>query len=90
MRYSFKSAARFKRLGQDEAMWFMVACQIAMIGTLIYGVQVDVFHFPLKGWWLVAGISVAMYQITNMPQRQENDEPTPPAGRMEDHELAST
>jgi hypothetical protein len=90
MRCSFKSAARFKRAGQEEAMWFMVACQIAMIGTLIYGVQVDVFHFPLKGWWLVAGMSVAMYQITNVPEQQEKGEPPSTAGRTEDHELAST
>ena len=36
----------------------------AMISALLYGIQVDVFHFPLKGWWLVAGLTYAMYQLT--------------------------
>jgi hypothetical protein len=40
---------------------FFLAIQIAMVATLVYGLQVDVFHFPLKGWWLIAGISWAQY-----------------------------
>lgn len=41
---------------------FFVAAQVAMLSTLVYGLQVDVFHFPLKGWWLVAGLCWAMYR----------------------------
>lgn len=41
---------------------FFVAAQIAMLSTMIYGLQVDVFHFPLKGWWLIAGLSWALYR----------------------------
>jgi O-antigen ligase len=62
--YSFRAAAIFKKLpeGSDQ-YWFMVAAQIAMIGTLLYGLQVDVFHFPLKGWWLVASLTWVAYQL---------------------------
>jgi hypothetical protein len=35
-----------------------------MIAVLIYGIQLDVFHFPLKGWWLVAGLVVAMERLS--------------------------
>lgn len=42
---------------------FFVAAQVAMLATAIYGLQVDVFHFPLKGWWLIAGISWALYRV---------------------------
>ena len=45
-----------------EVAEFLVAIQIAMLVTLIYGLQVDVFHFPLKGWWLLAGLSWALYR----------------------------
>lgn len=41
---------------------FFVAIQLAMIATLLFGVQVDVFHFPLKGWWLLAGLAFAQYR----------------------------
>ena len=58
-----RRAARFYRSRPDAQpeRWFLVAAQIAMVGVLIYGLQVDVFHFPLKGWWLIAGIASAMY-----------------------------
>lgn len=44
---------------------FFAAIQISMIATLIFGVQVDVFHFPLKGWWLLAGLAWAQYSVLN-------------------------
>jgi len=46
----------------EEQYWFMVACQIALVAALLYGLQVDVLHFPLKGWWLIAGLSWVMYR----------------------------
>lgn len=46
---------------------FFVAIQISMMATLIFGVQVDVFHFPLKGWWLLAGLAWAQYRILCAP-----------------------
>ncbi|MCC7154060.1 MAG: O-antigen ligase family protein [Bryobacterales bacterium] len=50
------------REGPSERYWFLVACQISLLTVYLFGVQVDVFHFPLKGWWLLAGISGAMYR----------------------------
>jgi len=57
----FRSARSFRRRpDMKDAYWFMVACQIAMIAVLINGLQVDVFHFPLKGWWLIAALTYVM------------------------------
>jgi hypothetical protein len=48
---------------------FFVAIQISMLATLLFGLQVDVFHFPLKGWWLLAGVSWGLYQtMLDMPE----------------------
>lgn len=41
---------------------FFIAIQISMIATLLFGLQVDVFHFPLKGWWLLAGLTCALHR----------------------------
>jgi len=61
VRSSFRAAWLFRTLpGHEEQYWFMVASQIALISALLYGVQVDVFHFPLKPWWFVAGLAVAL------------------------------
>ncbi|MGN6385771.1 MAG: hypothetical protein ACTHMT_05975, partial [Verrucomicrobiota bacterium] len=35
--------------------------QVAMISVLIFGLQVDVFDFPLKGWWLMATITLIYF-----------------------------
>jgi hypothetical protein len=40
----------------------VTACRVAIVITLIFGVQVDVFHFPLKGWWLIAGLTWVVYR----------------------------
>lgn len=62
LRYGMKAASLFrKHAHSQEQYWFAVACNIAMVSTLIYALQVDVFHFPLKGWWLVAGLTCAIY-----------------------------
>jgi O-antigen ligase len=58
---SFKAASILP--GRQEQYWFMIAAQIALFAALLDGFQVDVFHFPLKGWWLVAGLSLAMLQM---------------------------
>lgn len=60
---SFHTATLLWRQQQQEQYWFMVACQITMLTVLLFGVQVDVFHFPLKGWWLVAGLSWVMSRL---------------------------
>jgi O-antigen ligase len=70
-----QAAAVFRQRGDArDKYWFMVACQIAMISVLVYGIQVDVFHFPLKGWWLVAGLS---WVISGMALRGRRAQVTP-------------
>jgi hypothetical protein len=62
LRYATKAASLFRKHAHlQEQYWFAVACYMAMVSTLIYALQVDVFHFPLKGWWLVAGLTCAIY-----------------------------
>lgn len=41
----------------------LTATRVVFWGVLAYAIQVDCFHFPLKGWWLVMGISVALWQM---------------------------
>ena len=56
LRDSFRAAAVFRHQSRDsDEYYFLRASQVAMIAVLLYGLQVDVFHFPLKGWWLIAG-----------------------------------
>lgn len=60
--FSFRAGENFRRIpGYENEYWVMVACQVCMISVLIFGLQVDVFNFPLKGWWLVAGIVYVLY-----------------------------
>jgi len=62
LRYGFQAAAHYRdRPDGEERYQFLKACQVTMIAVLVYGLQVDVFHFPLKGWWLVAGLVTALY-----------------------------
>lgn len=77
LHYAFGAAAWYReKPGGENEYWFLVAVQIAMIGVLLYGLQVDVFHFPLKGWWLVAGIAAAVYGFT-----RDELQSAPAAGR---------
>lgn len=62
--YGFRGARYALAAKNRELYWFLIACQIAMISVLLYAFQADVFHFPLKGWWLVAGLTWVTYQLT--------------------------
>lgn len=62
--YSFKAARIFRAFREtQEHYWFMIACQAAMLQILLFGIQVDVFHFGIKGWWLAAALSCVMMQL---------------------------
>lgn len=68
---AFRSTRLYRsRLGTRDEYWFLIACQIAMISVLLFAVQVDVYHFPLKGWWLVASLTVVMDQIARKAQQK--------------------
>ena len=51
---------------------FFCAVAIAMFATLLFGMQVDVFHFPLKGWWLMAGLTWGLYELMRQEPRPIN------------------
>jgi hypothetical protein len=78
---SFKAGAIFRRArDSQEQYWFLVACQIAQLSVLVYGVQVDVFHFPLKGWWLIAGLSWVMYRLARREELRAAGHAAPAVG----------
>ncbi len=82
LRASFQAARHYRRQKQDEPYWFLVACQIAMISVLIYGLQCDVFRFPLKGWWFAAGAVVMLYEnalLARLPKNKTTMHPFEPA-----------
>jgi O-antigen ligase len=61
---AFSAARRLRADGGMASRYrFLAACQISLVAVLIYGLQVDVFHFPLKGWWLVAGIAWSLWRL---------------------------
>jgi len=61
--YGRKASTIYKHHNLLDEYWFMVAAQIAMISVLVYGLVVDVFHFPLKGWWMIAALVYAIYHL---------------------------
>jgi O-antigen ligase/polysaccharide polymerase Wzy-like membrane protein len=48
------------RAGRTDPALLLRAGRVALLAVLIYGTQVDVLHFPLKGWWLAMGLVVAI------------------------------
>ena len=62
---SFRAAKRFRSepAAQDQ-YWLMVAAQIMLIMVPLFGIQTEVFHFALKGWWFVAGICWALWETS--------------------------
>ena len=64
--YAIRAASRYKKAeGETDAYWFAVACQIVLVTVYLFGLQVDVFHNPLKGWWLVAGLTGVMFRLSD-------------------------
>jgi hypothetical protein len=69
LRTTRKAALRYKALPNGmEPYWFLSATLVATLSTIFYGLQCDVFHLPLKGWWLVVGLSMGISQLGN-PER---------------------
>ena len=53
---------RFREVGDEPTALMLRAGRIALIAVLVYALQVDVLHFPLKGWWLAMAIIAALYE----------------------------
>jgi len=65
--YCSRAASDYNARGLVDRYWFMCASQTSLIGVMIYGLQVDVLHFPLKGFWLTVGLVCLMYRWSRQP-----------------------
>jgi O-antigen ligase len=54
--------------GDRELYLFGVATIIAFVTVLVFGLQSDVMHFTLKGWWLLMGLVVGIECMPTMPE----------------------
>ena len=61
LRWTSGVARALRRDRRGDEYLLVLAIQIMMVTVLLYGLQVDVFFFPLKAWWLSAGIVVALH-----------------------------
>lgn len=56
----WKAWTLLRRCSADPALarqrWFAAASLCSLIIAPLFALQVDAFHFPLKGWWLVASL----------------------------------
>jgi O-antigen ligase len=69
-RSSFRAASLLKRHGgAAEQYFFMIACQALLVGILLFAVQSEGFHYPLKGWWLIAAVSCSMLAAVRRQHR---------------------
>jgi hypothetical protein len=58
-RASFRTASLVKRLhGVNEEYYFLIGCQVIMVGIMLFAVQSEAFHYPLKTWWMLTAICV--------------------------------
>ncbi|MBL0156914.1 MAG: O-antigen ligase family protein [Bryobacterales bacterium] len=58
-----KAEAYFNDSGDGETALLLTAAKVMFLGVLFYAVQVDCFHFPLKGWWLVMGVAIVLHDV---------------------------
>lgn len=59
----FASARIFRRDGNHEQYLFALACQALLVAVPFFALQSEAFHYPLKAWWLAAGVSCSMLTI---------------------------
>lgn len=52
---------RARESGDRHLYLFGVSTVIAFVTVLVFGLQCDVFHFTLKGWWLLMGLVVGIH-----------------------------
>lgn len=69
---SFRASRRQElAVGRDDQYYFLIAAQIVLLCVPLYGVQSEVFHYALKGWWFAAGIVWVIWTaIKDLPARQ--------------------
>ena len=60
---SFRSAARLKRdPARRDEYWLLMAAQIMLFLVPCFGIQSEVFHYSLKGWWFIAGVTWVLWK----------------------------
>ena len=69
---SFRAGRKLKSMpGEADQYWFVVAAQTMLLCVPFYGVQSEVFHYPLKGWWFIAGIAWVIWSsVRTQPVRE--------------------
>jgi hypothetical protein len=67
-RSSFRAAKLFRQQRATDPYLFCLACQVLMIGVLFFALQTEVFHYPLKGWWLMAALSCNLLEVARQQQ----------------------
>jgi O-antigen ligase len=45
-----------------EQYWFLIACQALLVMIPLFAAQSEAFHYPLKGWWLIAPVAYMMWR----------------------------
>jgi len=65
----------FSEQGDAATARFLTAARVGFYAVLFYGLQLDVLHFTLKGWWLSMGLCTALGEIaaTIVPTRNRED-----------------
>jgi hypothetical protein len=53
----------FRARDDADTARILSASRVVFWGVLLYAVQVDCFHFPLKGWWLIMGLVLVLHRI---------------------------
>ena len=59
---------RFRHADDLPTVLMLRAARVALLAVLVYALQVDVLHFPLKGWWLAMAVIAALYERRPRPQ----------------------
>jgi hypothetical protein len=68
---SFAAARLFRRNEeQHEEYLFALACQAVLVAVPLFAFQSEAFHYPLKAWWLAAGVSTSMLALARERKRQ--------------------
>ncbi len=66
-RASFRAGSHFRQRNVTEQRLFAIACQVLMVGVLLFALQTEVFHYPLKSWWLIAALSCNLLDLARAP-----------------------
>ena len=72
----------FRSRGDTQTARMLAASRVVFWGVLFYAVQVDCFHFPLKGWWLVMGLVLVLHRIAKKAVNDGENQSGSPGGTL--------